>query len=86
MPIFFTALYIVGFLLGAGAIVDWMVTPLHFGMEETEYGKVYGKAAFCERGIQLGSVYDTDTASNLNKKNFGSMALFFTAASIVQTA
>lgn len=76
----------IGFLCGAGAIVDWLVTPLHFGMEQTEYGKKYGKAAFCERGVQLGNVFDTDTASNLNKKNFGSMALWFTASSIVQTA
>jgi hypothetical protein len=76
----------VGFLLGAGAIVDWTVTPLHFGMEQTEYGKKYGKSAFIERGIQLGNTYDTDTASNLNKKNFGSMALFFTASTVIATA
>jgi hypothetical protein len=76
----------IGFLLGARAIVDWTVTPLHFEMEETEYGKIYGKSAFAERGIQLGSVYDTDTASNQNIKNFGSMALFFSATSLVTTA
>lgn len=76
----------VGFILGQGALVDWTVTPLHFEMEETEYGKVYGKAAFAERGIQLGSVYDTDTASNQNIKNFGSMALFFSATSLVSVA
>jgi hypothetical protein len=76
----------VGFLLGAGAVIDWTVTPVHFGMEQTEFGKKYAKAAFCERGIQLGNTFDTDTASNLNKKNFGSIALFFTASTIVQTA
>lgn len=76
----------VGFLLGSGAILDWLVTPLHFGMEQTEYGKKYGKAAFCERGIQLGNCFDTDTASNLNIKNFGSMALFFTASTVIATA
>lgn len=76
----------VGFLLGAGAIIDWLVTPLHFGMEQTEYGKKYGKAAFAERGVQLGNVYDTDTASNLNRKNFGSMALLFTASTVIATA
>jgi len=76
----------IGLLMGAGAIVDWTVTPLHFEMEQTEYGKRYGKAAFCERGIQLGSTYDTDTASNKNIKNFGSMAVAFTASSVVKTA
>lgn len=76
----------IGFLLGQAAIVDWTVTPLHFEMEQTEYGKRYGKAAFTERGIQLGATFDTDTASNLNIKNFGSIALAFTACSIVTTA
>lgn len=75
----------IGFLLGQGAIIDWTVTPLHFEKEETEYGKIYGKAAFCERGIQLG-VYDTDTASNLNIKNFGSIALAFSSTTLVNVA
>lgn len=76
----------VGFLMGAAAIVDTIVTPLHFSIEKTEYGKKYGKSAFIERGIQLGNTCDTDTASNLNKKNFGSMALFFTASTVIATA
>ena len=73
-------------LMGAGAIVDWSVTPLHFEMEQTEYGKVYGKAAFAERGIQLGCTYDTDTATNNNIKNFGSIEVLFSASSVVKTA
>jgi len=76
----------IGFLLGKGAIIDWTVTPLHFETEETEYGKIYGKAAFTEEGIQLGNTFDTDTASNGNIKNFGSIALGFTAASNVTVA
>lgn len=75
----------IGYLMGAGAIMDWTVTPLHFGMEKTEYGKIYGKAAFQERGIQLG-VFDTDTSSNGNIKNFGSIVLAFSSSSIVTTA
>jgi hypothetical protein len=72
----------IGFLMGAGAIADWTYKPLHFEMDTTtEYGKRYGKAAFCERGIQLGNRFDTDTSSNLNLKNFGSCVLAFTAAS-----
>lgn len=76
----------IGFLMGAGAIIDWTVTPLHFEMEQNEYGKIYGKAAFTERGIQLGATYDTDTASNLNLKNRGSIVLAFTASTIVAVA
>lgn len=76
----------IGFLLGAGAIIDWTVTPLHFEKEETEYGKIYGKAAFAERGIQLGSTFDTDTAGNSNLKQTGSIALAFTSTSIVSVA
>ena len=75
----------IGFLMGAGAIIDWTVTPLHFAKTETEYGKIYGKAAFCERGIQMG-VYDTDTASNLNAKQFSSIVLAFTGSTIVSVA
>lgn len=77
----------IGFLMGAGAIVDWTAKPLHFEMNNSqEYGKIYGKAAFVERGIQLGSTYDTDTASNNNIKNFGSIALAFTATTLSVTA
>jgi hypothetical protein len=73
----------IGMLLGAGAIVDWTARPLHFETSnQMEYGKFYGKGAFVERGIQLGSTYNTDTAGNLNIKNFGSCILAFTAASL----
>lgn len=75
----------IGFLMGAGALIDWTVTPAHFEKNEGDYGKRYGKGVFVERGIQLG-VYDTDTASNLNIKNFGSIVLPFTATSIVNIA
>jgi len=76
----------VGSLMGKNAITDWKVTPLHFEMENSEYTKRYGKGAFCERGIQLGNIFDTDSATNLNLKNFGSIELMFTATSIVTTA
>lgn len=76
----------IGFLMGEAAIIDWTVTPLHFEIESTEYGKKFGNSAFTERGIQLGATYDTDTATNLNIKNFGSIALWFTATSTVTTA
>lgn len=76
----------VGFLMGDAAIIDVQVTPLHFESQEEEYGKRYGKAAFVERGIQIGSTYDTDTASNLNLKNLGSIILAFTSPSIVSVS
>lgn len=78
----------IGFLMGAGAIVDWKAKDLHFEMEQTEYGKLYGKAAFTERGIQLGSTFDIDTkdATHTAVKNFGSIVLAFTAASLSITA
>jgi len=75
----------IGFLMGAGAVVDWTVTPQHFEMDVGPYGKRYGKGVFCERGIQLGSTYDIDTVGNA-LKNFGSIVLAFTATSIVTTA
>lgn len=76
----------VGFLLGKGAVIDWLVTDIHWEKEEDEYTKRYGKGIFCERGFQLGNCYDTDTASNLNLQNFGSAAVLFTAANAVVTA
>jgi hypothetical protein len=77
----------IGFLMGQGAIADWTARSLHFEMDtSTEYGKRYGKAAFCERGIQLGQTFDTDTAGNANLKNFGSIVLAFTASSLSVTA
>jgi hypothetical protein len=81
-------LWEIGYLLGAGAILDWEVNPLHFEMEKTEYGKIYGKGAFTERGIQL-ALYDTDhtdDAVTVETENFGSIALFMSAATVTQTA
>lgn len=76
----------IGFLMGDAAIVDWTVTPLQFRVQEEEYGKRYGKSAFVERGIQLGATFDTDTVSNKNLKNFGSIVLAFTSPSSVSVA
>jgi hypothetical protein len=72
----------VGFLMGAGAIVDWTVTPQHFETAADGYKKKSGKAVFCERGIQT-AYWDTDTAANNNKKNFSSITLLFSAPSLV---
>lgn len=74
----------IGFLIGANAVIDWEVTPLHFEMEKTEYGKLYGKGAFTERGIELAR-YKVDT-STAEPENYGTIVLAFTATSIVTTA
>lgn len=76
----------ISILMGRGAVLEWEVTPLHFEMEQNEYGKRYGKAAFKEGAVQLGSTYDTDTGSNNNIKNFGSIVVLHTATTIVTTA
>ena len=75
----------IGALMGEAALVDWSVTAPHFERYDSPYGKTYGKGVFMERGIQLG-LYTTDTASNMNVKNFGSIILPFTATSLTQTA
>lgn len=72
----------VGTLMGAGAIIDWTVTPQHFETAADGYKKKSGKAVFCERGIQT-AYWDTDTAGNNNKKNFSSITLLFSAPSLV---
>jgi hypothetical protein len=75
----------VGFLMGQGAIIDWEVTPLHFEFERQNYGKVYGKGAFTERGIQLAKI-DLDTPSDSSAENYSSIALAWSACTILQTA
>lgn len=72
----------VGSLMGAGAIIDWTVTPQHFETAADGYKKRSGKAVFCERGIQT-AYWDTDTITNNNKKNFSSITLLFSAPSLV---
>ena len=63
-------------LMGAGAIIDWTVTPQHFETAADGYKKRSGKAVFCERGIQT-AYWDTDTAAPNNKKNFSSIIVVF---------
>jgi hypothetical protein len=50
----------VGFVLGAGALVEWVVDPLKYATESTEYGQLLGKGAHTCAGIQM-AVYDEDT-------------------------
>jgi hypothetical protein len=76
----------IAFLCGANAIVDWEYTPLHFEIEKTEYGKRYGKAAFTERGIQLGATYDVDTETDTSIQNFGSIVIPLAATSLVNVS
>jgi len=43
----------VGFVLGKGALVEWVANDLKYATEQTEYGKFQGKGAYQMAGIQL---------------------------------
>jgi len=49
-----------GFVIGAGALVEWVVNPLKYATESTEYGQLLGKGAYTCAGIQA-AVFDEDT-------------------------
>lgn len=42
-----------GFVLGKGALVEWVANDLKYATEQTEYGKFQGKGAYQMAGIQL---------------------------------
>lgn len=50
----------VGFVLGAGCLAEWIVNPLAYASESTEYGKFQGKGSYMCGGIQLAR-FDRDT-------------------------
>lgn len=50
----------VGFVLGAGALAEWLVNDIQYAKEGTEYGKLLGKGSFMNAGIQLAR-FDKDT-------------------------
>jgi hypothetical protein len=55
----------VGYILGAGALIDWTAKPLHFENNITEYQKKKGIGAFTERGIQTALIAnDTGVIEN----------------------
>jgi hypothetical protein len=43
----------VGFVLGKGALIEWVANDLKYATEQTEYGKFQGKGAYQMAGIQL---------------------------------
>jgi hypothetical protein len=45
--------YEVGYVLGAGALAEWLVNPVSYAKESTEYGKNLGKGSWMCGGIQL---------------------------------
>lgn len=53
----------VGFVIGAGALVEWTVSQLKYATESTEYGQLLGKGAHTCAGIQM-AVYDQDTLAD----------------------
>lgn len=50
----------VGFVLGAGALAEWIVSDVQYAKESTEYGKFLGKGSYMLGGIQLAR-FDKDT-------------------------
>jgi hypothetical protein len=50
----------VGFVIGAGALAEWLVNDIQYAKEGTEYGKILGKGSFMNAGIQLAR-FDKDT-------------------------
>ena len=50
----------IGLVMGAGALVEWIVNPLKYATESTEYGQLLGKGAYTCAGIQA-AVFDEDT-------------------------
>ena len=55
----------VGFVIGAGAIAEWVVNPLAYAKEKTEYGQFQGKGSYTCGGIQL-CRFDKDTPDDAN--------------------
>ena len=49
----------IGFVLGKGALVEWIANDLKYATEQTEYGKFQGKGAYQMAGIQL-TKFDED--------------------------
>ncbi len=55
----------VGYVLGAGAVAEWVVSKLQNGMESTEFGKLLEKGFYEMGGIQLPR-FEKDTPDDAN--------------------
>jgi hypothetical protein len=55
----------VGTVLGAGGLAEWIVNPLAYQKESTEYGQLLGKGSYMCGGIQLAR-FDVDTPDDAN--------------------
>lgn len=54
-----------GFVYGGGALAEWIVNPLAYAKESTEYGQLLGKGSYMCGGVQLAR-YDVDTPDDAN--------------------
>jgi len=70
-----------GALLGKAALVDWVVTPLHFEYENQNYNHDRGTGVFGEEGISCVQ-YDIETQADGTKENYGSVVLPFATPTI----
>jgi hypothetical protein len=55
----------VGFVIGKGALAEWVVNDLQYAKESTEYGKFLGKGSWMCGGIQLAR-FEKDTPDDAN--------------------
>lgn len=67
--------FAVGSVIGAGALVEWVASPLKYATESTEYGQLLGKGAHTCAGIQA-AVFDEDTRADGTYQQNTSCAVF----------
>lgn len=58
----------VGWVIGAGAIAEWIVNQLGYAKESTEYGQLLGKGSYMCGGVQLAR-FDVDSPDDANDSN-----------------
>lgn len=79
------AVFDVGFVLGKGALVEWISNPLKYATESTEYGQLQGKGAYQCAGIQLAK-FDEDTLGDLTYQQNSSCVVLMSKPALVTTS
>lgn len=72
----------VGYVLGKGALVEWIANPLRYATEQTEYGQLQGKGAHQMAGIQLAK-FDEDTAGDATYQQNSSCVVLMSKPQLV---
>lgn len=71
----------IGYVLGQGAIVEWVVRKEHFEIEKQNYGYNQGTGVFAEGGIQA-LEFDVDSGTDATRENYSSAIIAFTHPAI----